>query len=126
MVAVWARRYWLWICKMPAFLVNRGSAGIALKESITGLKQSDGWSEDDTEAESCVVLTFDVAGQCGRTVGGIAVVAGQVESPVLLLRGIDFQADFGRGIEAPCLVVEATCAEVGSVAGKHGPSLALT
>lgn len=62
MVAVWARRYWLWICKMPAFLVNRGSAGIALKESITGLKQSDGRSEDDTEAESCVVLTFDVAG----------------------------------------------------------------
>lgn len=48
--------------KMPAFLVDKGSAGIALKESITGLKQSDGRSEDDTEAESCVVLTFDVAG----------------------------------------------------------------
>ena len=50
--------------------------------------------EQDTETETGVTLSVDVSCQCLCTVSGIAVVAGYVESPVLLPVRIDFQTDF--------------------------------
>ena len=52
-------------------------------------------SEEDTEAESGIALSVDVAGQGFRAVGGIAVEAGNVEAPVLLRIGINLETDFG-------------------------------
>lgn len=77
-------------------------------------------SEQDTEAETYVALSVDVSRQRLCAVGGIAVIGGYVESPVLFPVRIDFQADFRRCIEAPALVVETSRAEIGRIPGEHG------